>query len=80
MEIYLGDGERFEDWLKAKHGLSLDAVINGNSQAASNLVSEYLNGWLASSEVGYRRSVLKHLCAMFRLCGRPLLDVPLMRE
>jgi len=40
------------------------------------LVGDYVNSYLRSAEVGYRRSVLKHLCAVFRLCGRPLLVIP----
>ena len=78
LAVYVSSGELFNDWLSMR-GLSFDAVISGNSQTASGLVGDYLNGYLRSAEVGYRRSVLKHLCAVFALCGRPLMDRPLIR-
>ena len=75
LAVYVSSAELFNDWLSAR-GSSFDAVINGDSQTASNLVGEYVNDYLRSAEVGYRRSVMKHLCAIFRLCGRSLLDMP----
>lgn len=76
LTVYVSSGELFEDWLRSKLGLSFDVVINGNSQTASNLVREYVNDYFRSASESYRQSALKHLCAVFRLCGRPLLDVP----
>jgi len=76
LTVYLSCGQLFEDWLRSKHKVTLDDLINGNSQTASRLVGEYVNGYLRSAEFGYRKTVLKHLSAIFRLCGRALLDVP----
>jgi len=75
--VYLSSAELFEDWLSGRR-LSLDVVVNGVNQAASDLVSEYVNEYLRSASESYRRTVLKHLCALFRLCGRPLLNVPIV--
>jgi len=75
LTVYLSSGELFEAWLSGRR-LSLDAVISGVNQTASDLVSEYVNEYLRSASESYRRTVLKHLCALFRLCGRPLLDAP----
>jgi len=75
-EMYAAECGRFEDWLESKYNLSLDGIINGPSQRASALLDAYVNGYLRSAEIGYRLSVLKHLRAVFRLCGRSLLDMP----
>mgnify|MGYP001140499873 CR=1 FL=1 len=72
LTVYLSCGSLFEDWLK----VSLDDLISGDSQTASNLIGEYVNGYLRSASESYRRSVLKHLSAIFRLCGRLLLVRP----
>jgi len=78
LTVYLSCGQLFEDWLRSKHKVTLDELIRGNNQTASNLVGEYMNGYLRGAEVGYRKTVLKHLSAIFRLCGRPLLSRPNM--
>jgi len=75
LTVYLSSGELFEGWLHRKN-LSLDQLIEGNSQDAANLIGEYVSDYLRTASESYRRSVLKHLRAIFRLCGRPLLDVP----
>ena len=76
LTVYLSCGSLFEDWLKSKHKVTLDDLINGNNQTASNLVGEYVNSYLRSAEVGYRKSVLKQLSAIFRLCGHAVLPRP----
>ena len=77
LAVYLSCGSLFEDWLKSKHKVALDDLISGNcSQTASNFVSDYVNSYLRGAEVRYRKTVLKHLSAIFRLCGRPLLSRP----
>ena len=80
LTVYLSCGQLFEDWLKSKHKVTLDDVISGNSQKVTELIDTYVNGYLRGAEVGYRRSVLKHLSAIFRLCGRPLLSRPSVVE
>ena len=76
LSVYLSCGSLFEDWLLSKHKVTLDDLIGGNSQKASALIGEYVNGWLSSVSLSYRKTALKHLSAIFRLCGRPLLDAP----
>ena len=68
LAAYVSSGEGFEGWLKSKHGLSFDDVISGNSFKASQLVVEYARDYLGSGS----ESTLKHLKAIFRLCGKPL--------
>ena len=67
---YLSSGNCFDGWLRSKHRLSFDEVIDGNSFRASQLVAEYASDYLGSG----CESTLKHLKAIFRLCGRPLLS------
>ena len=76
LTVYLSSGQLFEDWLRSKHKVTLDDLISGNSQRATELIDQYLNNWLSSASLGYRQSVLKHLSAIFRLCGRLLLVRP----
>jgi len=76
LTVYLSCGNLFEDWLKSKHKVTFDDLIHGNSQMASNFVSDYVNGYLRSAEIGYRKTVLKILCSIFQMNGRPLLSRP----
>ena len=70
LAVYLSSGAGFDGWLSSKHGLSFDEVISGNSFKASQLVAEYASDYLGSGS----ESTVKHLRAIFRLCGRPLLS------
>jgi len=69
LKAYLSSGKGFEDWLSSKHGLSFDEVNSGNSFRASQLVTEYASDYLGAGS----ESTVKHLKAIFRLCGRRLL-------
>ena len=70
LAAYLSSGARFEGWLRSKHELSLDEVISGNSFRASELIVEYASDYLGSGS----ESTVRHLRAIFRLCGRRLLS------
>lgn len=76
LTVYLSCGSLFEDWLKSKHKMTLDDLINGPSQKATEMIDSYVNGYLRSASESYRLSVLKHLSAIFRLCGHSLLSRP----